>query len=111
MRTPEQKAYARKISRKYRERHPGAHRKAHRLSRYGLTAAAFAERAQVQKNRCKICGATSAQNANREWCVDHDHQTGRVRGLLCLHCNSLLGMAHDQISVLENAIKYLKGEL
>lgn len=40
--------------------------------------------------------------------VDHDHVTGTIRGLLCSKCNTLLGMAKDNIAILENAIKYLK---
>lgn len=40
--------------------------------------------------------------------VDHDHVTGAVRGILCLQCNFLLGYAHDDVLVLENAIRYLK---
>jgi hypothetical protein len=40
--------------------------------------------------------------------VDHCHQTKRVRGVLCQHCNTLLGMAKDKIRVLRAAIKYLR---
>lgn len=40
--------------------------------------------------------------------VDHDHETGLIRGLLCHHCNTLLGHAKDSVDVLEAAIVYLK---
>jgi len=102
------KEQRRKATQRYRDRHPHAHRKAHRLSRYGITSEAFAKMEQEQNHQCKICGATSAQNADRDWSIDHDHQTGKVRGLLCFKCNILLGMVGDQISILESAIKYLK---
>jgi hypothetical protein len=40
--------------------------------------------------------------------IDHDHQTGRVRGLLCHKCNTMLGMAADNPRWLQKAIEYLK---
>ena len=44
-----------------------------------------------------------------EWfAVDHDHETGAVRGLLCNHCNRGIGLLGDSITNLENAIKYLQ---
>lgn len=43
--------------------------------------------------------------------VDHDHKTGKVRGLICFSCNHLLGYAYDNITTLERVIKYLKGGL
>lgn len=51
---------------------------------------------------CKICNLKSVL------VVDHCHKKGHVRGLLCKHCNSMLGMAKDNIQTLENAIKYLE---
>lgn len=40
--------------------------------------------------------------------VDHDHETGRIRGLLCHNCNTLLGNAKDSPAILQSAIDYLK---
>ncbi len=42
------------------------------------------------------------------WCVDHDHQTGFVRGLLCRDCNAALGLFKDSQEILERAIGYLE---
>lgn len=53
--------------------------------------------------RCQIC------KRQCELVVDHCHNTGRRRGLLCNACNHLLGNAKDDIAVLEAAIQYLKG--
>lgn len=39
-----------------------------------------------QKNKCAICG-----RKNQAWCLDHDHETGRIRGVLCRGCNSVEG--------------------
>jgi hypothetical protein len=41
--------------------------------------------------------------------VDHDHKTGKIRGLLCNCCNTAIGRFNDSIAVLQNAISYLEG--
>jgi hypothetical protein len=41
-------------------------------------------------------------------CVDHDHETKDVRGILCRRCNLALGQFRDNVELLENAVKYLK---
>jgi hypothetical protein len=41
-------------------------------------------------------------------CVDHDHNTGKVRGLLCLNCNMVLGLVYDNTQTLLNLVAYLK---
>lgn len=51
---------------------------------------------------CAIC------QSETKLCIDHDHGTGAVRGLLCLNCNLALGNFHDSIEKLEKAIMYLK---
>ena len=40
--------------------------------------------------------------------VDHDHETGEVRGILCNCCNKVIGYAYEDTAILESAIKYLK---
>lgn len=60
----------------------------------------------VQGGRCAICRCTPR---TRRLAVDHDHQTGWVRGLLCYACNhELLGAARDDIQILRNAVYYLE---
>jgi hypothetical protein len=66
---------------------------------------------QVYKNFngcCDICGSTSTQWSVGVWHTDHDHETGKVRGLLCQMCNTGLGRFFDDILLLEKAIEYLK---
>lgn len=61
---------------------------------------------EIQGGRCGICRCTPR---TRRLAVDHDHQTGYVRGLLCKMCNhDLLGAAHDDIQILRNAVYYLE---
>ena len=59
-----------------------------------------------QNIKCAICG-TEFNEKNKGF-VDHSHITNEVRGLLCSKCNSLLGMANDDIEILKKAIEYLK---
>lgn len=60
-----------------------------------------------QKHCCQICERHITELPS-QLVVDHCHQTNEVRGLLCYNCNTLLGVARDQIKVLENGIKYLQ---
>jgi AcrR family transcriptional regulator len=59
-----------------------------------------------QNNQCAIC--FEAFKSTKDTHVDHDHETKKVRGLLCGNCNHLLGKAHDHVEVLERAIVYLR---
>lgn len=75
------------------------------LRKYGITLDQYNTMLESQNNRCDICG-TDLQNVTRV-CVDHHHETSKVRGILCNHCNVLLGMAFDDKNTLTAAIKYL----
>lgn len=59
-----------------------------------------------QDFKCKICN-THQLDLKKTLSVDHDHETGKARGLLCQRCNSVLGMAKDNIEILKSAIQYL----
>lgn len=72
---------------------------------YGIDAAEYDRLFKLQGGRCAIC-----RNESRSirFAVDHDHQSGVVRGLLCKRCNhDLLGGGHDSIDLLFRAIGYL----
>ena len=60
-----------------------------------------------QGGRCKICGSTPSKPLH----VEHDHDTGKVRGLTCHFCNTMLGMALDSTAILMRAVLYLEGTL
>lgn len=81
-----------------------------RAKRYGLSELAIARMIVEQANRCAICGEhpkggkRSASRLN----VDHDHVTGRVRGLLCHRCNLALGALKDSAELLRRAATYLE---
>jgi len=59
-------------------------------------------------NQNGLCAICHQKSLDRRLAVDHDHVSGRVRGLLCAGCNLLLGLVRDKVEVLEEAIYYLK---
>ena len=84
-------------------------RRTGRLSRYGVSAEQFAEMVEKQDGRCAICGEVFAYTGRWDRPnLDHDHQTDAVRGLLCHHCNTMLGFARDSLDVLEAAVNYMR---
>ena len=72
---------------------------------YGLEPGQYEALYAIQDGRCAIC--MRATGASRRLCVDHDHLTGEVRGLLCRPCNRLLGQARDDVYFFTRAIGYL----
>lgn len=95
----------------YRARFPERTRSALRsslLRRYGLTDADYDRMFEEQGGHCKLCPRPTGSPSVKALVVDHCHRTGRVRGLLCVNCNTLLGMAGDSIPVLSAAIAYIE---
>lgn len=82
---------------RYRRRH---------LHKHGFTEKVFRELQKSQKNRCAICKKKFTRSIKPNG--DHKHGTKLHRGLLCSHCNWLLGNAKDDIIILKAAIKYLR---
>jgi hypothetical protein len=74
--------------------------------KYGITLEQHNELLRVQGFTCAICKTDTPPND--KWNVDHDHMAGNVRGLLCTHCNWMLGHARDDTGILANAISYLQ---
>ncbi len=62
---------------------------------YGISAAQYDEMLAFQGGRCAICGEKEPGGHGRFFCVDHDHATGDVRGLLCQPCNVKLAAIED----------------
>ena len=73
-----------------------------RLARYGLTPEAYRELHNQQGGVCAICQQAKPLH------IDHSHDTGNVRGLLCSHCNTALGFMADSTARLHRAIDYLQ---
>ncbi len=101
----------------YRRRKDKYSRWKSRLRKSGWTIKGFHAAMDAQKARCGICGYRLCARRGlqekipghlRRACVDHDHATGKPRGVLCLQCNTLLGMARDNPRILKSALGYLR---
>jgi hypothetical protein len=68
-----------------------------------ITTERYSSMLVEQENKCGICNTVMHSPY-----IDHDHATGKIRMLLCHHCNCLLGNAKDNPNILKSAIEYLK---
>lgn len=73
----------------------------HLKQKYGIGLTELETMIAAQDGLCALCGEEPAVQ------VDHDHKTGKVRGILCDGCNGGLGLFRDDIETIENAIRYL----
>jgi hypothetical protein len=79
--------------------------------RYNLSPEQYQQMLFDQGWCCKTCGINESdlkEMSGKGLCIDHDHLTGKTRGLLCDDCNRGLGIFKEQEYVLQNAINYLK---
>lgn len=104
---------SREYAREYKLKHPEWVEKQKHLSKvynrnrrlqqlYGISTEIYDQIFETQGGKCLICGEAT------ELVVDHDHNTGKVRGLLCNFCNVGLGNYLDNPELLKNAIRYLE---
>jgi hypothetical protein len=75
---------------------------------YGITLEIYNEMVKQQKGLCKVCGKPENHKTKKNLTVDHDHRTGKVRGLLCHRCNVVLGLVDEKVSILKCFKNYLK---
>ncbi len=92
---------------RYREEHRADQWASQVKLRYGVSPEDYDQMLVEQDGCCAICGRHQTKFKER-LCIDHNHETGIVRGLLCRRCNLLLGHAHDSVTILQLAIDYLK---
>lgn len=87
-------------------------REHHLKKNYGLTSNEYFELVKKQDNKCAICKKEETRYTKtgdiKPLSVDHDHNTGEVRMLLCNDCNALIGFANEDTAILKNAIDYLE---
>lgn len=107
-RRPEKQRYARENSerikiksREWQAKNPDKVRASYLKRTYGMTVPEWDAMFAAQDGKCFTCLAVG------KLVVDHDHETGRVRGLLCSNCNVALGMLKDDPAVLRRMADYL----
>jgi len=88
-----------------RKENPDYERDKQYKSRYGITVIEYENILSCQNGVCAVCGKPPDK---RRLCIDHDHKTGAVRGLLCRECNTSLGNTNDDIGILQKLINYLE---
>ena len=101
---------------RYRAKHPEKFKESHerqKLRKRGVTPEWFEAQLEAQGGGCKICGRPEDSVDNfsgnpRRLSVDHCHDTGMVRGLLCSRCNTALGLMADEPGRLREAALYLE---
>lgn len=79
--------------------------------KYGLTVERYNEMLAAQGGACAICKSTKAGSKGQMFAVDHCHDSGRVRGLLCIACNSRLGFVPWYNRFNEEIAAYLRGAM
>jgi Autographiviridae endonuclease VII len=79
------------------------------MRKYGMTVEDYARMELAQNRCCAGCSRPLDPGANRRGVhVDHCHTTGKVRGLLCYHCNASLGLARDSPETLRQLADYVE---
>jgi len=113
--TETEKEYLRRFQKEYRKSIKGkqALKNAYLKKQYGITLDEYDPMLEQQKGVCAICGEKETNLDTRtgrifELAVDHCHETGKVRGLLCTKCNTGLGAFKDSVELLNKAINYLQ---
>lgn len=98
--------------RAYRKNNPLIFKNLELKKHFGITLSQYNKLKESQNGVCAICGKPetifdSKQQKLRELSVDHCHTTGKIRGLLCSHCNHAIGKFNDDVDLLQKAINYL----
>lgn len=91
--------------------HPETARRWHYKTNYGISLEEFNKLVIEQDSKCKICQRFKSASGRYGLHVDHDHYTGKIRGLLCHKCNAAIGMLREDITIVERTLKYMRGEL
>lgn len=107
--TPSGKAH---VKRSYKQQcETGAIRKTHLKQKFGMTLEDYDRMFESQNGVCVICGCPEIINGHgnkiKKLAVDHNHITGKIRGLLCHSCNHALGLLNDNPIIVKSLLEYI----
>ena len=101
--------YFRKRMADYRSRAPNAIKSNQLMTSFGISLEDYQNKLVAQGGTCAICKSSSPGRAGvRYFSVDHCHDTGKIRDLLCARCNTGIGLLQDNPEILDIAAKYLR---
>jgi Recombination endonuclease VII len=83
-------------------------REIHLRNKFGLTVEEYDAILDAQGGVCALCGCEPTPGISLH--VDHDHSTGEIRGLLCVRCNSALGLFREDPDLLKRAARYVESD-
>lgn len=100
--------YFRKESNSYRTECKQCTKEKVRLRSTGWSPEEYERQWCIQEGKCAICGCTLNSSRYTKASADHDHKTGKLRGILCCNCNTAIGLMKENPYRLECAIRYLE---
>lgn len=99
--------------REYKQKNPEKvrlnQRKTQLKRKFGITIDMYNEMLEKQQSRCAVC-KVHVSDTTKDLAVDHCHDTGRVRGLLCGKCNMAIGLLNDDVQLVRSVLCYLENE-
>lgn len=110
-RSEEKRAADREYYRRHREEHGLSYRESAMQKKFGISLHEYGQMLLAQGGKCAICEKESGGTRHGETkalAVDHDHKTGKVRGLLCESCNQGIGKLQDDPEILRKAADYIE---
>jgi hypothetical protein len=107
--TEEQRKHRKEYDKEHHSKRRDKYNAHHREWRYGISPDEYNRLFESQNGRCAICGKPQSE-LKKALHVDHNHDSGEIRGLLCFTCNAGIGFFHDDIEVLRAAVLYLNKE-
>lgn len=110
---PENRAIYRIRTQEYRENNRHIAKRAHLKNSFGLSLEAYNALFEAQAGLCAVCGESEkakqlGHDKPRLLAVDHNHSTGKVRGLLCTNCNLALGNMRDSEALISKLLEYIR---
>ena len=81
----------------------------HREKNLGVSNGDYWRMYKTQEGRCGICQRRIYSKRYKAFCVDHNHDTGEIRGLLCHNCNRAIGMLRDDPAAIRRAAVWVEG--